>query len=230
MEVNKLKKKFNPDNLEESKLCPFCMGELSIDATKCNYCGEELEEDRERTRERLRREGEDNAKGEVRRQIQDRLRENKKSDSTGKHEITQKSSSKVEGVKKWWTGQSTGVKALVVLCVGVVAVSGMYLASGINQGAPYQLIGSNSTSDSVNQSSSGSSHDNSKNVKMITCSICNGTGKITELIGEKVICPQCNNGYDKYSCKNCSGTGYIKENVTIYKTCPTCKGKGKVKA
>lgn len=206
------------------------MGELSIDATKCKYCSEKLEEDKERTREILRREGEDTAKREVRRQIQDKAREKIKSDKSGKPKTTQKSISKSEGIKKWWAGQSTGVKAAVVLCVGMVAFGSIYLASGTNQGAPYQLIGSNNTSDNVNQSSSGSGHSgdsgSSSSSKREICKDCGGKGYW--------ICNVCN-GTGVIDCTVCGGDGkvpyYKMVNNSSTKSeiqCTKCGGDGKI--
>ncbi len=143
---------------EETKSCPYCIGEISVDATKCSHCGEELKEDKEK--ERLKREGKDTAKREARKQIQDKF----KSDKTGK--TTQKSIAKSKGIKSWWAAQSTGVKALVILCIGVVALGGTYLASGTGQG----------TTDSiVNQAPEQSTPVASAE----TCTVCSGSGKVT---------------------------------------------------
>ncbi|MGZ7116774.1 MAG: hypothetical protein ACXVHS_04895 [Methanobacterium sp.] len=198
--------KENADKSGDLKQCPYCMGELKIDAAKCKYCDEWLEEENKKD---IRKFGEDTTKGEIRRQIQDRLKESKKSDPSGK-QITQKGTSKVEGVKNWWTGQSTGVKALVIICLGVVAFTGIFLAYGTNQGTPAVIT--NQVSDSV------PSNHNNPIVSAKTCTVCGGDGLI--------------------DCKKCGGTGYIEtENNYRCQTCSTttevkcdaCKGTGQIR-
>lgn len=225
-------KKINPDNSEETKYCPYCMGELALDAVKCSHCGEWVEEKKKR-RNRLRREDRETAEREVRRTLQDKTREKMKSDKSVKPKSTQKGVSESKGIKSWWAAQTGVSKGILVLFAGLVVFGGIYLVAGSNQDTP--------GGDIIDQISD--QNDNSSDNKI-------SKDENTPKVNGKTICPLCNGniwltceickGSGKLTCKACNGSGYISLNppktnsserviqTQQQKTCESCDGNKKV--
>ncbi|MGF7119446.1 hypothetical protein [Methanobacterium oryzae] len=189
------------------------MGKLSLDAVKCKYCGEWVEEKKEQ-RNRFRREDRETAEREVRRTLQDKAQEQMKSDKSGRPESAQKGISESKGIKSWWTAQSGVSKGILVLFVGLIAFGGIYLASGSDQDVP----GTNPI-DQISPST-GSSSDGSTSVK--ACTVCGGDGILD--------CSKCGGDTIVVTSKECTKPGCIggriqdTSNSAIWNDCPACVG------
>lgn len=186
-----MKKEPNLNRLEKTKLCPYCMGDIPLDAIKCEHCGEWVKEKKERRR-RVRRE----------------------ENGSDKEEIL-----KDEGIQIWKASQSTIVKAILVLVMGLITSGGVYLAADPN----HDILGTDSVDQVVLPNTSEGDCTFCDGYGKLICSNCNGTGEI-EIVED---CPYCINGIagaDGEICNECDGT----EQVTKYYTCEECDGTGYV--
>lgn len=131
---------------------------------------------------------------------------------------------------KNWRIKHTGLNAVLILFVGLIAITGIYLVSGINQEVPSTPV----VDKLSNQLNVLAGNDTSKNkLSYKECTVCESNGI--------VICPYCKgNGEQKVKvkCDTCNGTGKnngidcdkcVKGIKLENLPCEACKGTGEIK-
>ena len=131
---------------------------------------------------------------------------------------------------------------MVVMCLSLVAcINENETSSDSSTQATTETSSSSGTGSSITstgESSSSSSSSNSEiNKERVTCSMCNGTGKVKYYYGDNEL-EAALNGHDDYeygTCSSCKGTGYryvttsggtgSSGNSSNMRTCPSCGKK-----